>query len=130
MSVAFRVAIGASRPSHESRPTYHGGVTLSRCKDFHEGFACLSPNITGVSSINSELDAKRLALLKEVRPRLTRVGVRRSPIDPSGAAQVKATETAARSLGMELQVLGVISTGMIMSASAALRAPRSSRTFR
>jgi putative tryptophan/tyrosine transport system substrate-binding protein len=64
-------------------------------------------NITGVSSINSELDAKRLALLKEVLPRLTRVGVLRSPIDPSGAAQVKATETAARSLAVQLQVLDV-----------------------
>ena len=64
-------------------------------------------NITGVSSINSDLDAKRLALLKETLPRLTRVGVLRSPIDPSGAAQVKAAETAARSLGVQLQVLDV-----------------------
>jgi putative ABC transport system substrate-binding protein len=64
-------------------------------------------NITGVSSINTELDGKRLALLKEALPGLTRVGVLRSPIDPSGAAQVKATETAARSLGVQLQVLDV-----------------------
>jgi len=64
-------------------------------------------NITGVSSINTDLDGKRLALLKEALPRLTRVGVLRSPIDPSGAAQVKATETAARSLGVQLQVLDV-----------------------
>jgi putative ABC transport system substrate-binding protein len=64
-------------------------------------------NITGVSSINTELDGKRLALLKEALPRLTRVGVLRSPIDPSGAAQVKATETAARSMGVQLQVLDV-----------------------
>lgn len=31
----------------------------------------------------------------------------RSPIDPSGAARVKAAETAARSLGVQLQVLDV-----------------------
>ena len=64
-------------------------------------------NITGLSSINTDLDAKRLALLKEALPRLTRVGVLRSPIDPSGAAQVRATETAARSLGVQLKVLDV-----------------------
>ena len=68
-------------------------------------------NITGLSSINTELDAKRLALLKEVLPRLTRVGVLRSPIDPSGSAQVVATETAARSLGVQVQVLDVRGPG-------------------
>ncbi len=64
-------------------------------------------NITGLSSINTDLDAKRLALLKEALPRLRRVGVLRSPIDPSGAAQVRATETAAQSLELQLQVLDV-----------------------
>jgi putative tryptophan/tyrosine transport system substrate-binding protein len=64
-------------------------------------------NITGLSSVNTDLDAKRLALLKEVLPRLTRVGVLRSPIDPSGAAQMSAAESAARSLGVQLQVLDV-----------------------
>ena len=64
-------------------------------------------NITGLSSLNTDLDAKRLALLKEALPRLTRVGVLRSPIDPSGAAQVRETETAARSLGMQVHVLDV-----------------------
>jgi putative ABC transport system substrate-binding protein len=64
-------------------------------------------NITGLSSINTDLDAKRLALLKEALPRLRRVSVLRSPIDPSGAAQVRATATAAQSLGVQLQVLDV-----------------------
>ena len=64
-------------------------------------------NITGLSSINTDLDAKRLAILKEALPRLTRVGVLRSPIDPSGSAQVRATETAARSLGVQLSIVDV-----------------------
>jgi putative ABC transport system substrate-binding protein len=64
-------------------------------------------NITGLSSINTDLDATRLALLKEALPHLTRVGVLRSPIDPSGSAQVKAAESAAQSLGLQLQVLDV-----------------------
>jgi putative ABC transport system substrate-binding protein len=64
-------------------------------------------NITGLSSINTDLDVKRLALLKEALPGLRRLGVLRNPIDPSGVVEVKATETAARSLGVQLQVLDV-----------------------
>jgi putative tryptophan/tyrosine transport system substrate-binding protein len=64
-------------------------------------------NVTGLSSINTELDAKRLALLREALPRLRRVGVLQSPIDPSGAAQLRASEAAARSLGVQLQILPV-----------------------
>jgi ABC-type uncharacterized transport system substrate-binding protein len=57
--------------------------------------------------MNTDLDAKRLALLKEALPSLKRVAVLHSRIDPSGAAQVRATQTAARSLGVQLQVLEV-----------------------
>jgi putative ABC transport system substrate-binding protein len=72
-----------------------------------ESFSRPEANITGLSFINTDLDAKRLALLKEALPRLTRVGVLRSPIDPAGSAQVKAAESAARSLGVQLQVFDV-----------------------
>src|SRR5262249_13329377 len=54
-----------------------------------------------------DLDAKRLALLKETVPGLKRITVLRSPVDPSGATEVKATERAARSLGVEVQILDV-----------------------
>jgi putative ABC transport system substrate-binding protein len=64
-------------------------------------------NVTGLSSMNAELDPKRLALLKEALPRLKQVGVLWSPVDPSGSDVVRATETAARSLGVQLQVLEV-----------------------
>src|ERR1700730_17141347 len=46
-------------------------------------------NITGLSSINTELDAKRLALLKEALPQLKQVGILRSPTDPSGPDVLK-----------------------------------------
>ncbi len=60
-------------------------------------------NITGLSSLNTELDAKRLALLKEALPQLKLVGILGNPVDPSGPAVLKATEAAARSLGVQLQ---------------------------
>jgi putative tryptophan/tyrosine transport system substrate-binding protein len=64
-------------------------------------------NITGVSSMNAELDAKRLELLREILPNLKRVGVMWSPVDPSGAAVMSAAEAAARSLNLQLEPLPV-----------------------
>ncbi|HWN54455.1 MAG TPA: ABC transporter substrate-binding protein [Methylomirabilota bacterium] len=64
-------------------------------------------NITGLSSMNTELDAKRLALLKEALPQLKHVAVLKSSVDPSGPAVLRATEAAARTLGVQLQVFEV-----------------------
>jgi len=61
-------------------------------------------NITGVNIFSPELSAKRLALLKELLPRLSRVAVLWDPANPT---QLKATENVARSLGVKLQALQV-----------------------
>jgi len=61
-------------------------------------------NTTGVTILSPELSAKRLALLKELRPRLSRVAVIWDPATPS---QRKFTEDAARALRIELLVLEV-----------------------
>jgi putative ABC transport system substrate-binding protein len=68
-------------------------------------------NITGLSSINADLDAKRLALLKETVPRLKRITILRSPVDPSAVAQVRATEEAAGSLGVQARFSNVRGPG-------------------
>src|SRR5215470_17378607 len=64
-------------------------------------------NVTGLSSMNAELDDKRLALLKEAVPKLRRVGAIWSPVDPSGSSVMRATEHAARALNVELSPLAV-----------------------
>jgi putative ABC transport system substrate-binding protein len=64
-------------------------------------------NMTGLSSLNVELDAKRLALLKEAIPRLARVAVLVNPADPRAGAMLAATEGAARALAVRLQVIEV-----------------------
>jgi putative ABC transport system substrate-binding protein len=60
-------------------------------------------NITGLSVIGTDLAGKRLELLKEVVPRASRVAVLWDPGQPAGALQLKETETAARSLGVQAQ---------------------------
>jgi putative ABC transport system substrate-binding protein len=64
-------------------------------------------NITGVTSISTELYGKRLELLKEVIPRLSRVGVLRNPDRSDNAINFKEMEIAARSLDLRLQSLEV-----------------------
>jgi len=61
-------------------------------------------NTTGVTILSPELSAKRLSILKEILPGLSRVAVL---WDPATRTQVEATEHAARSLGIKLQVLEV-----------------------
>jgi putative ABC transport system substrate-binding protein len=62
-------------------------------------------NITGVTSISSELYGKRLELLKEVIPRLSRVAVLRNP--DRSAAELKEMQSTARALALGLQSLEV-----------------------
>jgi putative ABC transport system substrate-binding protein len=64
-------------------------------------------NLTGLSSLNVELDGKRLALLKEAIPSLARVAVLVNPADPRAGTMLAATEGAAASVGLRLQIIEV-----------------------
>jgi putative tryptophan/tyrosine transport system substrate-binding protein len=61
-------------------------------------------NVTGMSQMASELAAKRLELLKEAVPGISRVLVLSYLADPVAPLQVKALKEAARSLGVTLQI--------------------------
>lgn len=63
-------------------------------------------NLTGLTSISRELSGKRLELIKEVVPALSRVAVLSTP-NPTALLGLRETEVAARSLGVPLQVLTV-----------------------
>jgi len=61
-------------------------------------------NVTGLTYMASGLAAKRLALLKEAVPKISRVLVLSYLVDPIAAPQVKELERAAHSLGVTLLV--------------------------
>jgi ABC-type uncharacterized transport system substrate-binding protein len=65
-------------------------------------------NITGLSTLSPELSGKRLELLKEIVPRLSRVAVFGSSIQPGNAQSLKKAELAARAFGVQLQYLDVL----------------------
>ena len=61
-------------------------------------------NVTGMSLMAPDLAAKRLELLKEAVPGISRVLVLSYLADPIAPLQVKALKEAARSLGVTLQI--------------------------
>jgi putative ABC transport system substrate-binding protein len=65
-------------------------------------------NITGFSTLSPELSGKRLELLKETVPKLSRVAVLGASTSTSSALALKETELAAGVLGVRLQYLDVL----------------------
>lgn len=59
-------------------------------------------NLTGLSTMASELAAKRLELLRELRPTLSRVALLWSPINPGAVAALQEAEVAAHAWGVTL----------------------------
>jgi putative ABC transport system substrate-binding protein len=70
-----------------------------------DSFARPGGNLTGVAFVSSETAGKRLQLLKEAVPSLTRVAALWNPDHPDG--EYRDTEAAARRLGIHLQSLEV-----------------------
>jgi putative ABC transport system substrate-binding protein len=75
-----------------------------------------SENVTGTSSMVSELGVKRLELLKEVAPEISRVLVLTFLADDIAPLQIKALERAAASLGMALEIHDIRTADDIPSA--------------
>jgi len=65
-------------------------------------------NITGLSTLAPELSGKRLELLKEIVPRLSRVAVFGTSRSPDNAQTLREVEIAAGAFGVKLQYLDVL----------------------
>jgi putative tryptophan/tyrosine transport system substrate-binding protein len=64
-------------------------------------------NVTGLSTMGADLSGKRLELIREVVPRLRRIGVLWYPDSPNSVAAFKELKAAAQSLGVDVRSLGV-----------------------
>ena len=73
-------------------------------------------NITGMATLAPEIGGKRLELLTEIVPRLSRVAVFGTSTQPSYAQVLKETELAAGALKVKLQYLDVLSPKDIETA--------------
>jgi putative ABC transport system substrate-binding protein len=73
-------------------------------------------NITGLTSISSEMAGKRLELLREVVPKLSHVAVLWNAASPIQVIDERETRAAAQALGMKMLSLGVRSREEIEDA--------------
>src|SRR5262245_3601332 len=81
-------------------------------------------NVTGVSAMGPELAPKRLELLKEVAPRVSRLAVLWDSTSSSSALELRATQAGANALGFTVKPIGVKNAGELTRAFALLEKER------
>jgi ABC-type uncharacterized transport system substrate-binding protein len=79
-------------------------------------FAQPGSNITGVTTFSTELSAKRVEILKELVPSLSRVGLLHNMGNPAVPPEWEETKTAALSLGVEAELFDVRNEGDLRRA--------------
>jgi putative ABC transport system substrate-binding protein len=83
-----------------------------------ESLAHPGGNVTGLSLMSVDISGKRLALLKEAVPNISRVTLMVDPKDPSSKLVVASSLAAAKDLGLELRIAEVTSPATIDAALA------------
>jgi putative tryptophan/tyrosine transport system substrate-binding protein len=82
-------------------------------------------NITGLTSMTPELDAKRLGLLKELVPGVSRVAILWNPSNPNNQARIPKIQAAAKSLRLTLELVGAADSEELEKGLEAIVAARS-----
>ena len=75
-------------------------------------------NLTGINFLSGELLAKRLELVRELIPAATRVVVLVNPNGPNSETTLRDVQSAARTIGLEIQVLNASTSREISLAFA------------
>jgi putative ABC transport system substrate-binding protein len=114
----------AAKNATKSVPIVMINVSDPVALGFVSSLARPEENITGLSSLQNELGAKRLELLKEVVPTLSHVAVLVNRGVPGYGVQIKEVEVAARALGLQLQALEVRGSNDLGKAFSAITSGR------
>jgi putative ABC transport system substrate-binding protein len=89
-----------------------------------ESLARPGGNITGMTLIHPETSGKRLELLKEILPGLTRLAVLYNSDNPVAEPELEATQAAGHSLRLQVQSIGVKDPSELTSAFSLMRRER------
>jgi putative ABC transport system substrate-binding protein len=89
-----------------------------------ESLARPGGNVTGLSLMTVDLSGKRVALLKEAVPSLSRVTLMLDPKEPSFSRVVSSSTDAAKTLGLDLRISEVTSAAAIGSVLEQLAATK------
>jgi putative tryptophan/tyrosine transport system substrate-binding protein len=110
--------VQAAKHATTTIPIVMAGVDDAVEQGFVASLSRPGGNITGASWLNGDLSAKRLELLKEALPSLSRVALLREAA--GGAASLRATDRAARSLKISLRVMEIRQADELESAFGAI----------
>jgi putative ABC transport system substrate-binding protein len=77
-------------------------------------------NVTGISSLNSELAAKRLGLLQELLPNAVRFAMLVNPHNPVADRLTRDAQAAGLAIGRQIEILAASTAGDIDTAFASL----------
>jgi len=106
VAVTSNAAVAAKKTT-STVPIVFMGVTDPIATGLAESLARPGGNITGITNVAAVLAGKRLELLKEVLPKLTRVGVVWDPKAPGSIPQWEASQEPADKLGLQLHSMQV-----------------------
>jgi putative ABC transport system substrate-binding protein len=118
---------GATRAAKEA--TFTIPIVMAQDPDpvangFIASLARPGGNITGLSNLSPEISGKRLELLKEIVPKLSRVAVLGTSTFPGNVQYLRQTEVAAGAFGVKLQYLDILGFKDIETAFRAARKER------
>jgi putative tryptophan/tyrosine transport system substrate-binding protein len=100
-------SIEASRRATKTIPIVFPVTFDPVASGFVASLARPGENLTGLTTLNQEVAGKRVELLKEVLPKLSRVAVFRDPTNTGSLFALKETEAAANHLGVRTQAVEV-----------------------
>jgi putative ABC transport system substrate-binding protein len=118
------LAIAAVKQQTQTIPIVMANSTDPVGTGFVASLAHPGGNITGLTGISPELNAKRLELLKEVVPGLSRVAIMWDPVVRGAVLDYNGTQSAARSLQLQIQAVEVSRVDDFDRAFAALTTGR------
>ncbi len=103
---------GATQPVKEATSTIP--IVMAQDPDpvsdgFIASLARPGGNITGLSTFAAEISGKRLELLKDVVPQISRLAVLGTLINPHNAREIREIENTAAAFGVKVQYLDVLS---------------------
>ena len=81
-------------------------------------------NLTGLSSVAPDLEGKRLELLREIVPSVSRIAVFLNSVNPFHATSMRQAQTAGKTLGIKVQQYDIRKSEDLDGAFAAIRKER------
>ena len=99
------LSVAALRRADRALPIVFVGVTDPVGAGFVDSLARPGGNATGFMIYEFSFGGKRLELLKQIAPNVTRAAILRDPENPAGSAEFGAIQAAAQSLRMEVSLI-------------------------